>query len=163
MDSLIGTEVHGPLDRKVPRQTMLTLYDKMIAMSIWMIRHRRVILMTSNLCLAAALFCMLGYTMSAEVIRGQEEGSAYSNPENSVRIAALRERMRSIEDEEQRQWSSIIALQTDMATNKADIASIREGQETNTHLLYAVIAAVLIQIISAFLRDRKEFVERKEE
>ena len=123
----------------------------------WVENHRKRIAFIASVCLCGSLFCFLAYLMTTEVLKGQEDTI------DAVRITALRERVKSVEDAGERQWITIGTLQTDMAAVKADMASMKDSQSMNTHLLYAIIGALAIKIALELLgrKTPKEDEERE--
>ena len=122
----------------------------------WIEHHRNKIAFISTACLCGALFCLVAYLVTIEALNAQEETI------DQVRITALRERIKAVEDTSERQWTAVGTLQTDMAAVKADIASMKDAQTMNTHLLYTVIGALAIKIALELL-GRKTFTDREEE
>lgn len=133
--------------------------DTLLSMTAWVYLYRKPILRVSDMCLAGTVWCFLIYFMGATIIGGQNILRADLRDtviSDSIKLQGQQDRQERMDATQTRQWAAINQLQTDSATFKAQVAELTAGQESVTHILYVILAAIVLKSVIDVLRDNQK-------
>ena len=133
--------------------------DLMWGVVMWMHPRRRTVLLVSDACLAGSLWCCLVYFVGASLLGGQfvpAQDLHDTIVENTIKIQAQGDRIEKLESDQVRLWGAIGTLQTDIASVKADISSMKDGQKGITEMLYVILGSLIIKIVIDVMRNKQD-------
>ena len=125
------------------------------SLAVWLYARRRLFWFISNLLLTAGLWCLLVYTIGAEVIRGQvdEVGNLHDRVViNTAKLQDHKERLQRLEETQDRQDSIIGQTSQSIVVIQEKINTMTDSQSNITHLLYGVIIALITKIVLDLFR-----------
>lgn len=125
---------------------------------LWIHARRQGIARAADILIAASLWCFLVYFMGGSIIGGQTNAADLRDTivADTIKIQSHNDRIEKLELDQNRQWNTIGALQTDDATLKAEYLEMKSGLEDVTHILYVILAAIILKSVIDVLRDNKQ-------
>lgn len=133
--------------------------DRFLDIAAWLHKRRRALLRVSDGCLAGVLWCFLVYFLGANLVGGKPiVGSDLRDTvvSNSITLKSQGDTINRLEGDQSRQWGIIGSLQMETATFRAEMTALKEGQEGVTHILYVILAAIILKSIIDVMRDDRK-------
>ena len=140
------------------RDTVKIFWEDLV---FWMWVRRHLISTLADLLIVASMACMLAYGIDSELTAGQDAN--FSNlhdtiVSDTIKIQDSRDRITALENAQAKRDEAITALNQAQLLIHNEVEGLKANQETITHLLYAILFAILSKSILDLFKAQQQDV-----